>query len=105
MTIHGKALEEHFLMVPLVFRPFQPFAFSEFFSEKHSPESVNVVGAKLKFSWKLWEDLVIVTAKFIYIAQCLLSSPTKPCRRCTYSNQLASMHINMSALEIQSRFI
>jgi hypothetical protein len=34
MTIHWKALEEHFLMVPLVFqlKPFSGYAFSEFFS-------------------------------------------------------------------------
>jgi hypothetical protein len=42
MTIHWRALEEHFLMVPLVFR-FNHFwrekALSEFFSEK--PQSLN----------------------------------------------------------------
>jgi hypothetical protein len=40
MTIHWKALEEHFLMVPLVFR-FNHFrgenAFSELFSKNLSP--------------------------------------------------------------------
>jgi hypothetical protein len=40
MTIHWQAIEEHFLMVPLVFRQhhFQrKNAFSEFFSMNHSP--------------------------------------------------------------------
>jgi hypothetical protein len=40
MTIHRKAIEEHFLMVPLVFR-FNHFweenAFSEFFSKTSDP--------------------------------------------------------------------
>jgi hypothetical protein len=46
MTIHWKALEEHFLMVPLLFR-FSHFQgenpFSEFFSKNLSPERVKVV--------------------------------------------------------------
>jgi hypothetical protein len=40
MTIHWKALEEHFMMVPFIFR-FNHFlgknTFSEFFSQKTSP--------------------------------------------------------------------
>jgi hypothetical protein len=41
MTIQWEALEEHFLMVPLVFQfnYFQGNAFSEFFAKKHHLKS------------------------------------------------------------------
>jgi hypothetical protein len=44
MTIHWKGVEEHFLMVPLVFRFIRFWgekAFSEFFSNNLSPKRVN----------------------------------------------------------------
>jgi hypothetical protein len=41
MTIHWKAIEEHILMVPFLFRLFfRGNAFSEFFSTNASPYSV-----------------------------------------------------------------
>jgi hypothetical protein len=52
MTIHWKGLEEHFLMVPLVFRfnHFGEIKFSEFFSKK--PQSLKSI--KARFFVFLW---------------------------------------------------
>jgi hypothetical protein len=57
VTIHWNALEEHFLMVPLVFR-FNHFwgknAFSEFFSIKNS-----VIEEFMKFGSKCCQEYVL----------------------------------------------